>query len=63
MWNAETGEKVHTLEGHTDGVMSVCVTADGKRIVSGSDDKTVMVRCCAVVVLRVVCVDCARKLC
>ena len=49
---------MQTLLGHTAGVTSVCVSADGKRIVSGSDDKTVMVRCCAVVVLRGV-----RRLC
>ena len=58
VWLAETGEKVHTLEGHTNWVQSVCCSADGKRIVSGSQDKTVMVPCCAVVVLRGV-----RRLC
>jgi WD40 repeat protein len=32
-----------TLEGHQDWVRSVCVTADGEKIISGSDDKTVKV--------------------
>ena len=35
------GELLNTLEGHTDGVTSVCVTADGETVVSGSFDKTV----------------------
>ena len=35
------GELLNTLEGHTDWVMSVCVTADGETVVSGSDDNTV----------------------
>src|SRR5205823_1136795 len=29
------------LRGHTDWVRSVAVSADGRRIVSGSDDRTV----------------------
>ena len=35
------GELLNTLEGHTGLVMSVCVTADGETVVSGSYDKTV----------------------
>ncbi|MGH9938119.1 MAG: WD40 repeat domain-containing protein [Blastocatellia bacterium] len=31
------------LKGHSDGVRCVAVTADGRRVVSGSDDKTVRV--------------------
>ena len=42
MWNAETGEKVHTLEGHTDWVDSVCYSADGKQIVSLSKNENIV---------------------
>ena len=31
------------LEGHTDFVRSVAVSADGSKIVSGSDDETVRI--------------------
>eukprot|EP00741_Cyanophora_paradoxa_P005080 tig00000851_g4922.t1 len=43
VWDAETGEKLLQLQGHTDEVTSVAVLADGKRIVSGSIDKSVRV--------------------
>jgi WD40 repeat protein len=36
-WNAV----LQTLEGYTDLVTSVAFSADGKQVVSGSDDKTV----------------------
>ena len=36
-------QPVTTLKGHTDPVTSVAFSPDGKRIVSGSDDKTVKV--------------------
>ena len=37
----ETGKEKATLEGHSDWVKSVAISADGKTIVSGSDDKTI----------------------
>jgi WD40 repeat protein len=43
VWDAETGQEVHTLPGHTNIVWSVAFSADGKRIVSGSWDQTVKV--------------------
>jgi hypothetical protein len=43
VWSLESGEQVRQLDGHTNRVFSVCVTADGKHVVSGSDDKTVRV--------------------
>ena len=43
VWNVETGQEVRTLKGHTAGVTSVVLSLDGKRIVSGSEDKTVKV--------------------
>ena len=32
-----------TLRGHSEGVLSVAYSPDGKHIVSGSDDRTVKV--------------------
>ena len=46
VWDLESGQRVRTLEGHTDGVGSVSVTSDGRRAVSsgrGSRDKTLRV--------------------
>jgi WD40 repeat protein len=43
VWDAVSGACVSTLEGHTGGVMSVSVSPDGSRIISGSFDKTVKV--------------------
>ena len=37
------GAVVRVLEGYTDDVSSVCVTADGAHVVSGSYDKTARV--------------------
>ncbi len=39
IWDLESGELLRTLEGHSDTVTSVCVTA--KHIISGSKDTTV----------------------
>ncbi len=43
VWNAETGQEMLTLRGHSDDVMSVSFSPDGKQIVSGSRDDTVKV--------------------
>jgi WD40 repeat protein/tRNA A-37 threonylcarbamoyl transferase component Bud32 len=43
VWDAETGQDLHTLKGHTDIVTSVCFSPDGKSLASGSGDKTVKV--------------------
>jgi WD40 repeat protein len=40
---AGAGWQVRTLAGHSDYVRSVAISADGKRVVSGSDDKTVKI--------------------
>jgi len=34
---------VHTLKGHSASVNSVAFSSDGKRIVSGSDDKLILI--------------------
>jgi eukaryotic-like serine/threonine-protein kinase len=43
VWDAQTGRETLTLKGHTSAVSSVAFSADGKLIVSGSQDKTVKV--------------------
>ena len=43
VWNLDTGELLHTLEGHSDSVNSVAISPNGRTIVSGSEDETVKV--------------------
>ena len=44
VWDAESGQCLTVLEGHTDDVRSVCWSTDGSnRICSGSDDKTMRI--------------------
>ena len=43
IWDAQTGQETLTLKGHSNAVMSVSFSPDGKRIVSGSVDKTLKV--------------------
>jgi WD40 repeat protein len=43
VWDADRGNELITLKGHTGQVMSVAFSPDGKRIVSASDDQTVKV--------------------
>ena len=41
LWNADTGAELWTVRGHTDIVVSVCFSSDGKELTSGSQDSTV----------------------
>ncbi|HYT92421.1 MAG TPA: WD40 repeat domain-containing protein, partial [Gemmataceae bacterium] len=41
LWDVTTGQEVRRFDGHTDAVLSVALSADGRRALSGSLDKTV----------------------
>ena len=43
VWEVQTGQCQHTLEGHSSSVLSVAFSPDGSRVASGSDDNTVRV--------------------
>lgn len=41
LWDAETGDIVHTFEGHAEGISDVAWSNNGEFLASASDDKTV----------------------
>ena len=43
VWDVESGRELRTLQGHSDYVNGVAVSADGRRAVSASEDSTVKV--------------------
>ncbi|MEG4227572.1 Ig-like domain-containing protein [Microcoleus sp. N9_B2] len=43
VWNLQTGEIIHSIEGHSHWVLSVAISPDGNTLVSGSADKTIKV--------------------
>nr|MBC8449063.1 hypothetical protein [Chloroflexota bacterium] len=43
VWDLATGQEERTLAGHESLVRSVAVTADGRRAISASDDRTLKV--------------------
>ena len=40
IWNVETGQCLRRLEGHSEPVSAVALSADRRRALSGSSDKT-----------------------
>ena len=43
IWDMETGECLHVLEEHTDKIRALVVSADGRHLASGGDDKTLRI--------------------
>ncbi|OHT78106.1 hypothetical protein BKG69_15765 [Mycobacteroides chelonae] len=43
VWDAASGRHLSDLKGHTDGIHSIALSADGARLVSGSHDRTARV--------------------
>jgi mono/diheme cytochrome c family protein len=43
LWDLESGKQVRVYEGHTGPATAVAFSADGNRIISGSDDRTVRI--------------------
>lgn len=43
MWSVLTGQEVKRFEGHTQPIISIAISADGKYVVSGSADRTVRI--------------------
>ena len=43
IWDANTGQCLKTLMGHSGNVLSVAYSPDGTKIISGSYDKTIKI--------------------
>lgn len=43
LWDSETGQLVHTLQGHQDSVYALSFSPDGRNLVSGSLDKNLKI--------------------
>ena len=43
IWDAQNGQLIHTLEGHTSGVCSAAFSPDGTKVVTQSADRTAKV--------------------
>ncbi len=41
LWNAETGECLHILRGHSQGIRSIAFSPGGELLASSSDDQTI----------------------
>jgi len=43
LWDVQSGEVIHSLEGHSDWVRSVAFSPDGTKLASGSFDRTIKI--------------------
>ena len=43
VWNAQTGESIHTLDAHTNDAYAVAFSPDGSRIASGAADDVIRI--------------------
>ncbi len=43
VWDVRTGVCQHELGGHQEAVQDVCISSDGRMVLSGSDDQTARV--------------------
>jgi len=43
VWDSQSGQQLHTLQGHTGRVISVAFSPDDKRLASASFDNTVKI--------------------
>ena len=41
LWDGNTGQFIHTFEGHTEGISDIAWASDGEYLASASDDKTI----------------------
>lgn len=41
LWDVNTGQRIHTLTGHTDDIPSIAFSPDSRTLASGSRDKTI----------------------
>jgi len=44
LWDVETGKEFATLKGHTGEIVSLNFNADGDKLLTGSFDRTAMVK-------------------
>lgn len=47
LWEANSGERLQTLSGHTNFIMHIAFSPDGNHLVSGGSDRTA--RLCPVI--------------
>lgn len=43
LWDGDTGQFIHTFQGHTEGISDIAWTSDGEYLASASDDKTIKI--------------------